>query len=206
MPLIFLNFFKSIKNNTIVFTFIDVNSELKIGAMVAVLDDTIKGKVSVINGNQVTILTNDGFSLTYHNTELVLIKFDQKEYSKYIDIKHDNFIEKDISKKKFISKKLAKNKKQPPLEVDLHIHQLTSATKGMTNYEMLTLQLETAKKRLDFAIKKKMQRVVFIHGVGQGVLKKELEFLLAKYNVEVYAASFQKYGFGATEVYIYQNN
>jgi dsDNA-specific endonuclease/ATPase MutS2 len=47
--------------------------------------------------------------------------------------------------------------------------------------------------------------MVFIHGKGEGVLKLELEYLLKRYNVKFYDANYQKYGLGATEVYIYQN-
>ena len=47
---------------------------------------------------------------------------------------------------------------------------------------------------------------MFIHGVGEGVLKEELHYLFNKYeNVKHYDANYQKYGLGATEVYIYQN-
>jgi len=70
---------------------------------------------------------------------------------------------------------------------------------------MLSLQIETAKRKLDYAVSKKISKIVFIHGRGEGVLKKELEFLLGNYNVKFYDASYQKYGLGATEVYIYQN-
>ena len=90
--------------------------------------------------------------------------------------------------------------------VDLHIHQLVNSQQGLDNYDMLTIQLDTAKRQLDFAIQKRIQRIVFIHGIGEGVLKIELEFLFKRYeNVKYYEADFQKYGRGATEVYIYQN-
>jgi len=53
---------------------------------------------------------------------------------------------------------------------------------------------------------KRIQKIVFIHGVGEGVLKIELEYLFARYNnVKYYDANYQKYGLGATEVYILQN-
>jgi dsDNA-specific endonuclease/ATPase MutS2 len=91
------------------------------------------------------------------------------------------------------------------MEVDLHIHQLVKSTKGMQNHDILNLQLDTAKKRLEFALSKRIQRIVFIHGVGSGVLKLELEYLLKRYDqLKFYAADFQKYGHGATEVYIFQ--
>ena len=71
---------------------------------------------------------------------------------------------------------------------------------------MLNLQLETAKRQLEFAIRKRIQKVVFIHGVGEGVLKEELKYLFNRYdNVAFYDAEYKKYGLGATEVYIYQN-
>ena len=51
----------------------------------------------------------------------------------------------------------------------------------------------------------RISKVVFIHGVGEGVLKSELHYLFSRYPVRFYDASFKKYGLGATEVYIYQN-
>ena len=76
----------------------------------------------------------------------------------------------------------------------------------MSNHDMLTLQLDTAKRKLDFAINKRIQKIVFIHGVGEGDLKMELEYLFGRYdNVKFYDANYQKYGLGATEVYIYQS-
>ena len=48
------------------------------------------------------------------------------------------------------------------MEVDLHIQQLTKSAKGMTNFDMLNLQLDTAKRQLEFAIQKRIQKVVFM--------------------------------------------
>ena len=91
------------------------------------------------------------------------------------------------------------------MEVDLHINQLIDSTRGMDNFDILTIQLDTAKHKLEFAIRNRIRRVVFIHGVGEGVLKTELEYLFNKYHVDFYDAPYQKYGLGATEVYIFQN-
>ena len=89
----------------------------------------------------------------------------------------------------------------------MHINQLVPSTRGMSNYDMLNIQIETAKRQLDFAMQKRIQKIVFIHGVGEGVLKEELYSLFRRYeNVNYYDADYQKYGLGATEVYIYQNH
>ena len=76
----------------------------------------------------------------------------------------------------------------------------------MNNYDILNLQTETAKRQIEFAMRNRIPKIVFIHGVGEGVLKSELDFLLGRYdNLKFQDANFQKYGQGATEVYFIQN-
>ena len=82
---------------------------------------------------------------------------------------------------------------------------MVKSTNRLDNYDILTIQLETAKRKLEYAIQKRISKIIFIHGVGEGVLKSELEYLFKKYPVKYYDASYQKYGLGATEVYIFQN-
>ena len=114
--------------------------------------------------------------------------------------------EKELPKRKQKSAPKPKERHIPKFEVDLHIHQLTDSTKGMTNFDMLNLQLDTARRQLEFAIKKRIPKMVFIHGVGEGVLRQELETLLSRYNnVQFYDADYKTYGLGATEVKIFQN-
>lgn len=175
---------------------------MNIGDHIEVLDDTIRGKIVKIKDQEATILTTDGFELTFLLSELVKINENNMICVPISDMNHD-FLAKNIEKKKKIIPR--KDKKIPPMEVDLHIHQLTNSTKNMTNHDMLTLQLETARRQLEFAIEKRIQRVVFIHGVGEGVLRTELEYLLGRYPVKFYDAEYAKYGIGATEVYIFQN-
>jgi hypothetical protein len=111
-----------------------------------------------------------------------------------------------LGKRKNVPAVKSKERIAPKMEVDLHIHQLIPSDRGLSNFDKLNIQLETAKRQLDFAISKKIQKVIFIHGVGEGVLKEELYFLFGRYeNLKFYDADYQKYGFGATEVYIYQN-
>lgn len=180
----------------------------KVGDRVVVLDEAISGKVSKIVSDAVFVLTDDGFELEFQPHELLV----QNEAT---PIKSHLFsgtsVNEIISEKERITKHKSikikpKERTQPTMEVDLHIHQLTDRDKHMSNYEMLDLQLQTAKRQLEFAITKRIQKIVFIHGVGEGVLKAELETLFGRYeNVKHYDADYQKYGLGATEVYIYQN-
>lgn len=180
-----------------------------IGDKVFVLDDDLSGIVKNITGTDVTIETEDGFLLEFFESELVLLKTSNTDIENTLsNTKIDDVIaEKEYVKKKSSKRVKPKERSLPTMEVDLHVHHLVKSTRGMTNFEMLNLQLATAKQQLDFAIQKRIQRIVFIHGVGEGVLKQELETLFRRYdNLTYYDADFKKYGFGATEVYIYQNS
>jgi dsDNA-specific endonuclease/ATPase MutS2 len=178
---------------------------LEIGNNVAVLDDVIKGKVTAINGKTITVQTNDGMLFRFEANELVKIDKEQHELTKYSDI-NNRLLKEKINEKSSKKSLFTKQKNEVILEVDLHINQLVNSTRNMDNFDMLNLQLDTAKRKIEFAISKRISKVVFIHGVGEGILKGELLRLLSKYPVKFYDASYKKYGLGATEVYIYQNN
>ena len=177
----------------------------EIGDHVEALDDVISGLVIGVSGDEITIETEDGFPMDFQASELVkrvnvdVIKVTNLEIAQ---VK----AQKEGRRKRKLQTVKPKERNAPKMEVDLHINQLTKTSKGMSNYDMLNLQLETAERQLEFAIKKRIQKVVFIHGVGEGVLKEELNYLFRRYdNVKYYDAEYQKYGLGATEVYIYQN-
>jgi len=94
--------------------------------------------------------------------------------------------------------------KEGPVEVDLHIHELVDTTAGMNNADMLQLQLQTFRDTLDRYKGEKGRKIIFIHGKGDGVLRRAiLEELQRKYkSYEYQDASFREYGFGATQVTI----
>ncbi len=180
-------------------------SDFKIGDYVSVLDDDIQGHITKIQDDQVTIETSDGFDMEFSVQEIIKEQslsrniFDHDDLASVIEEKEQNQKRNSIRTK-------PKERNLPAMEVDLHIHQITTSNKRMSNHDMLTLQLDTARHKLEYAIKNRIQKVVFIHGVGEGVLKMELDYLFGRYeDIKSYAADYQKYGLGATEVYIYQN-
>lgn len=91
------------------------------------------------------------------------------------------------------------------VEVDLHIHELLDNTTGLSNSDMLECQLKEFRRVMDQYAGKKGQKLVFIHGKGEGVLRnallKELKY---KYKTCTWQdASFREYGFGATMVIVH---
>lgn len=177
---------------------------LSIGDKVTLIDDDIIGEITKIGIHSVWILTEDGFEMEFLKNNIIVLNQDQEIVIDPI-ILEEVLKEKDQKKEKKVAAK--KKKKSPPLEIDLHIEKLAYSIKNMSKFDMLNLQLETAKNNLEFAIKNNIQKVIFIHGVGEGVLKAELLYLLKKYNnIAYYDANYNTYGLGATEVIIYQNN
>ncbi len=180
---------------------------MTIGDKVETIDDAISGIVKKISGNTITIEDANGFEFQFETHELMLStegnNLENAVYNSDIEaIKR----EKEAPKRKQQSTLKPKERNAPKFEVDLHIHHLTESTRGMTNFDMLNLQLDTARGQLEFAIKKRIPKMVFIHGVGEGVLKQELETLFGRYNnVTFYDADYKVYGLGATEVRIFQN-
>lgn len=181
--------------------------DFELNDRVEVLDDVLAGRVVKLDGESVSIETDEGFLLSFHHSELVKTGKEQSRMVSGQDYKLSEVIrEKQPEKRSKSVRKKPKERNAPPMEVDLHIEKLVNSFKGMTNYEILNLQLETAKRQLEFAMRKRIQKIVFIHGVGEGVLKAELDYLFGRYeNVKFYDADYQKYGTGATEVYFYQN-
>lgn len=179
-----------------------------IGDTVEVLDEAISGVVKAMDANSISIETEDGFVLDFSPSELITINPKQSlKYDLFSQQSANSVIsEKEQPGRRPIPRVKPKERNQPTMEVDLHIEQLTIGHKRMANHEIVTLQLDTAKRQLDFAIRNRVQKIVFIHGVGEGVLKLELEYLFRRYeNLKYYDADYQKYGTGATEVYIFQN-
>ena len=90
------------------------------------------------------------------------------------------------------------------IEVDLHINALLDTTAGLSNADMLGYQMETFHRILEENKNRKGQKIVFIHGKGEGVLKTEIyKQLKSRYKTYYFQdASFREYGFGATMVTI----
>lgn len=96
---------------------------------------------------------------------------------------------------------------QPSAEIDLHIENLVDRHSHMSNGEILQLQKRRLKDYLEKVEDHKMRKVVIIHGVGQGVLKEEIRYLLKQFeHYEFMDAPYYLYGYGATELRIYYHH
>lgn len=87
-------------------------------------------------------------------------------------------------------------------EVDLHIENLTERPGDLSAHEAFEIQMHYFRTCMNHAELNRVKKVVFIHGVGRGILKDEILKELKQYdNVAVMDAPMRKYGVGAVEVY-----
>ncbi|MCH5227359.1 MAG: DUF2027 domain-containing protein [Muribaculaceae bacterium] len=151
----------------------------------------------VTSGNAVEQLelTADTFEEGVKNTDAKTLAKELK--SKYRVESKDGKSKKDDAKNPY--------KKLPLIEVDLHIGELTDTLTGMEPKDMLEMQLKEVRDTMKANSKRIGQKIVFIHGKGEGVLRKAVIDLLKKEypKVELQDASFREYGFGATLVTIH---
>lgn len=119
-------------------------------------------------------------------------------------LKHE-MVEKASADSRPATKPQAKKQdKNAPIVVDLHASEILDTTAGMSNGDILNYQLDLFRKTLKENEKEKGRKIVFIHGKGDGVLRKaitdELRHRYKQYPFQ--DASFREYGFGATQVTI----
>ena len=179
----------------------------KKGDIIEVLDDSIIGQITSIKNDTVYIISEDGFELNFKINEIIK-RPKPLDDNAFFDYESFNEVlkEKSETKRKNTVVSRKKERYEPTMEVDLHIHHLVANERFLTAHDKKTIQLDTAQHKLEFAMKKNIQKIVFIHGVGEGVLKMELEYLFGRYdNIKYYDADYKKYGLGATEVYIFQS-
>ncbi|MGB8706134.1 MAG: DNA mismatch repair protein MutS, partial [Gillisia sp.] len=115
-----------------------------VGDKVEVLDDSLKGIVTKIAEEKITIETSEGFEMGFDASELVKIEENQEKLIARQDIPISEIIkEKQVHKKPKSTRIKPKERNAPPMEVDLHIEKLVNSSRGMSNYDILTLQTDT---------------------------------------------------------------
>lgn len=107
----------------------------------------------------------------------------------------------DNQSKSHRTKQILRNDK---IIVDLHADELLETTAGMSAGDILEYQMNVFRSTLEQYKAKVGQKIIFIHGKGEGTLRRsllrELNYRYKKYQYQ--DASFQEYGYGATQVTI----
>lgn len=175
-----------------------------IGDKVKFINDNISGEIiQITSTGRYIVLDNHGFE---HETIAVQLIADH-DFSDEVKVTIVDVAEKNKShKRKKKNREVAKrNRGGVYREIDLHIEELLDDHRGMTGTELFLYQMSVFKRELDQAIINHERKIIFIHGVGEGILREEIRntVLLEYPEVRCYDASYKEYGFGATEIVIH---
>ncbi len=174
--------------------------KLKVGDTVRFLNEKGEGIIKeFISTVKARVEIEGGFEIDMPIKELVAIPHFSLED---VRIQHKDSI---IPQKKASKVSIAHAKDE--MIVDLHIEKLMEDYFGLNNSEKLDIQAKHFRRKLEMAINGHFTKIVFIHGVGNGVLRQTIRDLLRTYEgIEYSDASYTKFGAGATEVRIISRN
>ncbi len=191
--------------------------KIKVGDHVRFLNDVGEAKVlKIIDEHMALIEDESGFDYAHPIKELLIVhsREDEKEAYGKVEPNLRDILDRNIDKRavkkaeedfevKYKNKEATRvQRKGEYMEIDLHIHELVDSERGLESRDKIDIQIRHFERMLKIAEEKKIRRVIFIHGVGQGVLRLEIRKLLNQYypNATFHDADFNEYGHGATEV------
>ena len=96
----------------------------------------------------------------------------QKKLQEAFDIKYAN------------ERATNQNRRGEFMEVDLHFHELVEDISGLKDRTKLDIQLNHFERMMRIAAEQRIRKVIFIHGVGQGVLRHQIRSRLEMYYPE----------------------
>ena len=84
------------------------------------------------------------------------------------------------------------------VKLDLHIENLSADYNMMTNFEIIQIQIKKCEDLIMKSLNSNVHKLIIVHGIGEGVLKKEVHDLLNRYQLRY----FESLNGGSTEVMI----
>jgi hypothetical protein len=176
----------------------------KLGDKVKALNDPIEGKVVKIEGKTVYV-DFDGFDYPFQEKELIKIGDDNSVEFKtqFFSLKEEKTKQKWAKLEGKARDFIPKRNSYKVIEVDLHVQAIIDYYPDLTRENALKIQLFHAEKWVNWCLHKSENKLVLIHGVGEGILK---DALIEKFgtglNYKIEPAMHKLYGFGAMEIYL----
>ena len=190
------------------------------GQRVKFLNDVGSAVVLRMEGELVVVEDEDGFERSVERRELIAALEPGVEADKYGNTIPDiaTLLAQDVGEKRMRelqkefevryqnSQATSMARRDAHMEVDLHIHELVDDQRGLPDRAKLAIQMDHFDRMMDIAKREKLRRIVFIHGVGQGVLRHQIRTSLDQHHPDCTyrEGDPRKYGSGATEVWLGQ--
>ncbi|MDA9755726.1 Smr/MutS family protein [Flavobacteriales bacterium] len=194
--------------------------DFKVGDLVKFLNDVGTATVLRVEGNVVIVEDEDGFERSVERAELMDAgdrDQDEKKYgNKLPDVaqlltqevgeRRMKELQRDFEVRYQHAQATSMSRRDAHMEVDLHIHELVDDQRGLADGAKLAIQMAHFDRMMDIAKREKLRRIVFIHGVGQGVLRHQIRTALDQHHPDCNyrEGDPRRYGSGATEVWLGQ--
>ena len=200
-----------------------MSKEIKKGDQVRFLNEVGGGEVlEVFSDGTATVEGDDGFDMNYKLQELMLVMSSEDEIEAYnnklpdlatilaqdLDVNRQKEIQKDFDIKYSNASATNQKRRGEHMVIDLHIHELVDDQSGLRDRTKLDIQLNHFERMMRIAGEQRVRKVIFIHGIGQGVLRHQIRTRLEMYypNCTVRDGNPREYGAGATEVLLGQSS
>jgi ribosomal protein L24 len=201
-----------------------MSAEIKKGSEVKFLNDVGGGIVlKVFSDGTANVEGEDGFDMKYNLKELMLVNENiteqEEEYNNKLpdlaqiiaqDVNEERqkLIQKDFEVKYANVRATNQQRRGEHMVIDLHIHELIEDQSGLQDRTKLDVQLNHFERMMRIAGEQRVKRVIFIHGVGKGVLRNQIRTRLDSYypDCTVRDANPREYGAGATEIILGQSS
>lgn len=158
--------------------------------------------------NSVSLCKAGAYSRTRWFSQVVLLRPLDKKEDIHLEEIDEQQLQEALATKKHIDQPAPapapKETVPSVIEIDLHSGTLLETTAGMERHDILEYQLDVFRKTMEKYKLRRGQKIVFIHGKGEGVLRQRILWELdTKYKRHQHQdASFKQYGYGATLVTI----
>ena len=165
----------------------------KIGDKVKFLRSNDYGTIrSIISERKVQVEDSSKFLTIVNIDEVILFDKSTNSVSSYGDLSTS----KDKTDNANNLKKVINNLNV--VKLDLHIENLSNDYHMMTNFEIIQIQIKKCEDLIMKSLNSNVHKLIIVHGIGEGVLKKEVHDLLNRYQLRY----FESLNGGSTEVMI----
>ena len=164
--------------------------KFKVGDIIVFKHEKQCGTILKIVNGKLLVKNSDGFEEIVSTNDIILYDENTDKVTAYgidFDIKDDQIKKRKTKKNQRFSK---------VLKIDLHIELIIDYYKELENHEIVNIQLKKCENAIRKAMNTRIEKIIIVHGIGVGTLKKEVQQLLDQYNFRYYTSQDG----GSTEV------
>ena len=156
--------------------------KFKVGDIIVFKHEKQCGTILKIVNGKLLVKNSDGFEEIVSSNDIILYDENTDKVTAYgidFDIKDDQIKKRKTKKNQRFSK---------VLKIDLHIELIIDYYKELENHEIVNIQLKKCENAIRKAMNTRIEKIIIVHGIGVGTLKKEVQQLLDQYNFRYYTS------------------